>query len=97
MNVGIIAITINNNEPKNLPPTISQIFNGLVNSNSKVPCFISSEKLFIVTAGIRNKNIQGDRVKNGLKSAKPESKILYSPLKIHRNNPFRIKKIEITK
>jgi hypothetical protein len=97
MKVGTIAITINKNEPKNFPPTISQMLNGLVNSSSKVPCFISSEKLLMVTAGIRKSNIQGEMVKNGLKSAKPESKILYSPLNIHRNNPLRIKKIAITK
>ena len=97
MNVGIIAITINNKDPKNFPPTISQMLNGLVKSNSNVPCFISSAKLFIVTAGIRKIKIQGEIVKNGLKSAKPESKILYSPLKIHKNNPLRIRKIVITK
>ena len=96
MNVGIIAITIKNNEPKNFPPTISHVFKGLVKRNSRVPCFISSEKLLMVTAGIRNSNIQGEMVKNGVMSAKPESKILYSPLKIHRNKPFRIKKRVIT-
>jgi len=51
----------------------------------------------MVTAGIKKSNIQGEMEKNGLKSAKPESKILYSPLNIHKNNPFRIRKIAITK
>ena len=97
MNVGIIANTIKSTAPKNLPFTICQILNGFVSNNSKVPCFISSEKLRIVTAGIRKINIQGEMVKKGLKSAKPEFNILYSPSKIQRNNPFRIRKIAITK
>ena len=83
--------------PRYLPTTISQLEMGLVNSNSKVPCFISSEKLRIVTAGIKKIKIQGDIVKKGDKSAKPLFKILYSPSKTQRNNPFNNRKIAITK
>ena len=97
MNVGIIAITISNIEPKNFPLTICQILKGFVNNNSNVPCFFSSEKLRIVTAGIKKIRIQGANVKNGLKSAKPLFKILYSPSKTQRNNPFPIRKTAITK
>ncbi|MNT54450.1 hypothetical protein D3C72_1916150 [compost metagenome] len=64
-----MAKMINKNEPKNLPFTISQIDKGFVNNNSKVPCFFSSEKLLMVTAGIKKIKIQGAKVKNGVKSA----------------------------
>ena len=83
--------------PRNLPFTICQTLNGLVNNNSKVPNFRSSEKLFIVTAGIKKIKIQGESVKKGVKSAKPEFIILYCPSKIHKNNPLIIKKIAITR
>ncbi|MNY65612.1 hypothetical protein D3C86_2029070 [compost metagenome] len=69
MKVGIIAKIIRKKEPKNFPFTISQIDNGLVKSNSRVPCFLSSEKLLMVTAGIRKIKIHGVNVKNGVKSA----------------------------
>ena len=62
-----------------------------------VPCFFSSEKLRIVTAGIKKINIHGESVKNGLKSAKPLCKILYSPSKTQRNNPLSKRKMAITK
>ena len=83
--------------PKNLPPTISQIDNGLVNSNSIVPCLFSSEKLRMVTAGIKKIKIQGANLKNGLKSANPEFKILKSPSKTHKNKPFSNKNTAMTK
>ena len=43
------------------------------------------------------KTIQGEIVKNGVKSAKPLFKMLYSPSKTQRNNPLRTRKIAITK
>jgi hypothetical protein len=70
---------------------------GFVKSNSIVPCFFSSEKLRIVTAGIKKINIQGEIVKNGDKSAKPLFKMLYSPSKTQRNNPLSKRKMAITK
>jgi hypothetical protein len=90
-------MTIRSIEPKNFPFTICQRLKGFVSNSSSVPCFFSSEKLRIVTAGIRNRRIQGDKLKNGLKSAKPLSKILNSPSKTQRNNPFIIRKMAITK
>jgi hypothetical protein len=51
----------------------------------------------MVTAGIRKINIQGDNVKNGVKSAKPLFKILNSLSKTQRNNPLSNKKMAITK
>jgi hypothetical protein len=56
---------------RNLPFTICQIDKGFVSNNSMVPCFFSSEKLLMVTAGIRKINIQGASVKKGVKSANP--------------------------
>ena len=90
-------MAIKSKAAKNLPLTIAAIDNGFVNRSSKVPCFLSSEKLRMVTAGIRKIKIQGAKVKNGLKSANPLFKILKSPSKTHRNNPLRIKKMAITK
>ena len=49
------------------------------------------------TAVIKKIKIHGEIVKNGLKSANPEFKILKSPSKTQRNNPLMIKKIAITK
>jgi hypothetical protein len=97
MNVGIIAITINKKAPKNFPVTISLIEMGLVNKSSIVPCFFSSEKLRIVTAGIKKINIHGAMVKKGDKSANPLFKMLYSPSKTQRNNPLSKRKMAITK
>ncbi len=51
----------------------------------------------MVTAGIRKIKIHGANLKNGPKSAKPEFRILNSPLKTHKNNPLSIKNIAITK
>jgi hypothetical protein len=62
-----------------------------------VPCFFSSEKLRIVTAGIKNNMIQGDNVKKGLKSAKPLCNMLYSPSKTHKKSPLNSKNIAITR
>ena len=76
MSVGMIAIIINNIAPRNFPFTICHTDKGLVNNNSSVPCFLSSEKLRMVTAGIRKIKIHGAIVKNGVKSAKPEFKML---------------------
>jgi hypothetical protein len=39
----------------------------------------------------------GAKVKNGVKSAKPVFKILYSPSKTQRNSPLIIRKMAITK
>ncbi|GAL82543.1 hypothetical protein JCM19274_2319 [Algibacter lectus] len=44
---------------------------GFVNRSSKVPCFFSSEKLRMVTAGIRNIKIHGANKKKGDKSENP--------------------------
>jgi len=51
----------------------------------------------MVIAGIKNKNTHGAKKKNEFKSAKPAFKILKSPLKTQRNNPFINKKTPITK
>jgi hypothetical protein len=93
----MMAITISIKAPKNFPLTISHREMGLVSNNSIVPCFFSSEKLRMVTAGIRKIKIQGARVKNGDKSANPLFKILKSPSKTQRNNPLSNKKIAITR
>ena len=92
-----MAMIINNKAPKNFPFTISQMDRGLVNNNSIVPCFFSSEKLLMVTAGIKKIKIQGDNLKKGLISANPEFGMLKSPSKTHKNNPFKTKKIAITR
>src|SRR5690606_30412823 len=83
--------------PKNFPFTICQTESGLVSNNSIVPCFLSSEKLRIVTAGIKKIKTQGANVKNGVKSAKELSKMLKSPGKTHKKSPFKSKKTPITK
>ena len=70
---------------------------GLVSKSSRVPCFFSSLKLRMVTAGIRKIRIQGANKKNEDKSAKPLSRMLNSPLNNQRNNPFSNKNIAITK
>ncbi len=64
-----MAIKIKIKAPKNFPFTISHKLKGLVNKISNVPCFFSSEKLFMVTAGIKKIKIQGANLKNGLISA----------------------------
>jgi hypothetical protein len=45
--------------------------NGLMNKSSKVPNFLSSEKLLIVMAGIKKRNTHGTKRKKLLKSANP--------------------------
>ena len=44
------------NADKYLPIISSISFIGLVRSSSRVPCFFSSEKLLMVTAGINTTN-----------------------------------------
>src|SRR5690554_8212455 len=88
---------INRNAPKNLPFTICQTERGLVSRSSIVPCFLSSEKLRMVTAGIKKINTQGARVKNGFKSAKEPSRRFKSPSNSHKINPFSNKKTAITR
>ena len=78
--------------PKYFPNIICQVVNGFVFNISIVPAFISSEKLRMVTAGIKKINIQGERVKKGDKSANPLFKILYSPSKTQRNKIRRDQK-----
>src|SRR6478672_11016498 len=97
MKVGMMAITINKNAPKNFPETISQMVIGLVNNNSMVSCFFSSEKLRMVTAGIRKIKIHGEMVKNGLRSANPLFKMLKSPSKTQRKSPLSSRKMAITR
>ena len=97
MIVGTIAKIIKTKAPKNFPFTMSQFESGLVNNNSIVPCFFSSEKLRMVTAGIKKIKIHGANLKNGLISAKPEFKMLNSPSKTQRNNPLSKRKIPMTK
>ena len=92
-----MATTISNKAAKNFQFTIEVIESGLVNKSSNVPCFFSSEKLRIVTAGIKKIKIHGAKVKNGLKSANPLFKMLKSPSKTQRNNPLSSKKMAITK
>jgi hypothetical protein len=51
----------------------------------------------MVIAGIRKVKIHGARLKKGFTSAKPLSRILYSPEKTNKNNPQTIRNIPITK
>ncbi|MGK0377078.1 MAG: hypothetical protein ACJA1Z_000886 [Patiriisocius sp.] len=51
----------------------------------------------MVTAGIKKSSTQGAKSKNGAKSAKPLSRILKSPSKIHKNKPLIIRNIPMTK
>lgn len=53
----------NNTEAKYLAKTICKSDNGCVNKISRVPLFDSSANIFIVTAGIKNKNTQGAMTK----------------------------------
>jgi hypothetical protein len=92
-----MAISINIITPKNLPKTISHTESGFVNNSSIVPCLISSEKLFIVTAGTKKISIHGAIKKKGDKSAKLLWGMLYTPSKIHNKSPFIDKKTAITK
>src|SRR5690606_26249047 len=95
--VGNSAMVIRINAPKYFPKTMCKAEIGLVNKSYKVPCFFSSEKLRIVTAGMRKIKIQGDSKKNEDISAKPLSRILKSPLNSQRNNPLSNKNTAITK
>jgi hypothetical protein len=51
----------------------------------------------MVTAGIKKISIIGAKLKNGLRSAKPLFRMLCSPSKTQRNNPFPIRKRAMTK
>src|SRR5690606_31274523 len=82
--------------PKYFPKTILNKGMGLVSKSSRVPCFFSSLKLRMLTAGIKNIKTQGANRKKEDKSAKPFSKILNSPLKSHKIRPFSNKKSAIT-
>lgn len=75
--------------PKIMPVSVI----GLVKSSSMVPVLLSSEKDFMVMAGIRMIKIMGLISKNGLKSAYPASKRLVSKEKNHKKSPFSTKKI----
>ena len=57
--------------PQNLPQIILQTEMGLISISSRVPNFLSSEKLFMVIAGTKKINIQGVRRKKFPKSEKP--------------------------
>src|SRR5690606_4369473 len=96
-NVGKTAIIIRMAAPKYLPKTISNADTGLVSNNSMVPCFFSSAKLRMVTAGTKSNKTHGANWKNGVKSLYLLCKMLYSPSKIQRNNPHKIKNSPMTK
>ena len=51
----------NSNAAVNFPITICQSDSGFVFKSSMVPLLNSSAKLFIVIAGIKNRNTQGAR------------------------------------
>src|SRR5690554_4833113 len=70
---------------------------GLVNNSSRVPIFISSLKVRIHTAGIKNSSTQGASSKYGDRSAKPESRMLKFPPNTQRNSPLITKNTAITK
>ena len=70
---------------------------GLVANSSKVPIFFSSLNAFIVTAGIKNKKIQGTIIKKDDRSAKPLSNILNYPGINKSNKLFKVKNNAITK
>ena len=65
---------------------------GRVKSNSMVPVLLSSANDFIVIAGMRTRNIIGDRLKKGIRSASDPSKrfvyIFKFFLEIFTDNPF---------
>ena len=82
---------------KNLANTICVSVIGFVANNSNVPFFNSSEKERIVTAGIRNKNTHGAKMKKFSNDEKPLSRMLYSPGKTQRNNVLSIKNTKITR
>src|SRR5690554_1225941 len=65
---------------------------GLVSKSSIVPFFFSSANIFIVIAGIRNKNTQGANIKSPSIPAKPKSKTLNPIGKTHRKSPITARK-----
>ena len=92
-----MANITNSSTPKYFPVISFQRPIGFVKRISMVPIRFSSAKLFIEIAGIRNKNIHGARLKNGFKSAKPLSRILYPPENTNRKNPQAIRNNPITR
>lgn len=80
--VGAIAIMSKVTPARYLAINIPRSEIGRVNNNSMVPVLFSSAKDFIVIAGIRTKNITGDKLKKGTKSAsEPSSKfVLYESI-----------------
>lgn len=67
--VGKIAISINVNPAKYLANRIFKSEIGRVKSNSIVPVLLSSAIDRMVIAGINISKINGDKLKNGIKSA----------------------------
>ena len=72
--------------PMYFPKIICQRVKGLVNNNSRVPERLSSEKLLIHNAGIKNISSHGLKIKKPFKSAKPALSKLKSESKNQRNN-----------
>ena len=72
--------------PMYFPKIICQRVKGFVNNNSRVPERLSSEKLLIHNAGIKNINSHGLKTKKLFKSAKPAFSKLKSESKNQRNN-----------
>src|SRR5688572_27782113 len=87
-----MAMTPKKKAPQNFPRTRFHTEMGLINRSSIVPILRSSEKLFMVTAGTKKIKIQGTSKKKFPRSAKPWSKILYSPLKTHKKRPVSPRK-----
>ena len=94
---GIIAKITKIKAPRYFPNIRLMIDKGLVSKSSMVPSFFSSEKLFMVMAGIKKIKIHGAILKNGFMFAKPLSKMLYSPVKTNKNKPLTTKNIPITR
>lgn len=77
MKVGRIAIIKRVTPAKYLASRILISEIGRVNNNSIVPVLLSSAMERIVIAGIRIKNITGERLKKGIRSASvPSSKFV---------------------
>ena len=75
--VGMIAMINSVTPAKYLASSIFKSEIGRVKSNSIVPVLLSSAIDRIVIAGIKIKNITGERLKNGIKSASvPSSKLV---------------------
>ncbi len=81
--------------PMYFPKIICQRAKGLVSNSSRVPVRLSSEKLLIHNAGIKNINSHGLKTKKLFKSAKPELNKLKSVSKNQRNNVVTVMKAPI--